>query len=191
MSPFEAYKKYIALKNHFTTSYDYHKYHGKVNVKESNFEIRRDKYFFMKLAKRKDIDNYLLANLVESGKDFWVGNVTDKSPDKVYTSWKKRQESLTYTYKNDLSKMLDDFDANFKVEKYGHPHLFRLYLRNDVCIETMCILDMLVEYTKLWNKKLEKDVLWEEKFVIINKYRPFLSINLDKMKSITLEYFDM
>ena len=55
----------------------------------------------------------------------------------------------------------------------------------------MCILDMLVEYTKLWNKKLEKDVLWEEKFVIINKYRPFLSINLDKMKSITLEYFDM
>jgi hypothetical protein len=33
MTPFEVYKKYLALKNHFTKdSYDYFKYGGKVSA---------------------------------------------------------------------------------------------------------------------------------------------------------------
>lgn len=190
MTPFEAYQKYIALKNHFNTSYDYHKYNGKVKVNESSYETRRDKYFFMKLSKRKDVEKYLLANFVEANGDFYVGNIRNQSPDDVYLKWKKRQESLTYTFKEDLSKMDDDFDSNFKVDKYGHPLLLRLFLRKDICMETMIILDMLTDYTKLWNKKLVGDVIWEEKYGIINKYRSFLSIDTDKYKSIVIEYFE-
>ena len=40
---FKAYKLYLAVKNHFTTSYDYFKYNGKVNAKEDSFLKRRDK----------------------------------------------------------------------------------------------------------------------------------------------------
>ena len=100
MMPFDCYKIYLALKNHFTRdSYDYHKYNGKVKVNETSYETRRDKYFFMKLAKKKDIENYLLAQFVEGGKDFYVGNINASQPDEVYMSWKKRQESLTYRFK--------------------------------------------------------------------------------------------
>ena len=184
MTPYQVYTKYIALKNDFFT------YGGKVRAKESSFEIRKDKYFFYKLSKHKDVQNFLLANLLDGGKDFWVGTMRDSGPEEVYRDWKKRQESLTYTFKNDLTKLNDDFDSNFRNEKYGHPHLLRLYLRGDVCIETMCILDMLVNYSTSWNKFLEKDLIWSDKYTIIKKYKPFLSINTDKMKAITLEYFD-
>ena len=54
----------------------------------------------------------------------------------------------------------------------------------------MCILDMLVNYSAQWNKFLEKDLIWSDKYTIIRKYKPFLSIKLDKMKALTLEYFD-
>jgi|TARA_R110002050_G_scaffold168478_1_gene299689 hypothetical protein len=191
MTPYQVYTKYIALKNHFTQkNYDFFTYGGKVRAKESSFEIRKDKYFFYKLSKHKDVQNFLLANLLDGGKDFWVGTMRDSGPEEVYRDWKKRQESLTYTFKNDLTKLNDDFDSNFRNEKYGHPHLLRLYLRGDVCIETMCILDMLVNYSTPWNKFLEKDLIWSDKYTIIKKYKPFLSINTDKMKAITLEYFD-
>jgi hypothetical protein len=114
----------------------------------------------------------------------------ESAPEDIYRKWKKRQESLTYTFTNDLSKMDEDFDKNFKVEKYGHPLLLRLYLRDDICIETMCILDMLVNYSNSWNKILKNDLIWEDKYTIIKKYRPFLSINTDKFKSIVLDYFN-
>lgn len=191
MTPFEVYTKYIALKNHFTQEkYDYFTYGGKVRAKESSFEIRKDKYFFYKLSKHKDIENFLLANILEGGKDFWVGELSSTAPEEVYRKWKKRQESLTYTFKDDLTRMDDDFDKNFKVDQYGHPLLLRLYLRDEVCIETMCILDMLVNYSNSWNKYLKKDLIWEDKYTIIKKYRPFLSINTDKFKSIVLDYFN-
>jgi len=53
----------------------------------------------------------------------------------------------------------------------------------------MCILDMLVNYSNSWNKKLQKDLIWEDKYTIIKKYRPFLSIDTDKFRAITLNYF--
>ena len=190
MTPFEVYKKYIALKNHFTKkTYDYFKYNGQVKANAQTFETRRDKYFFYKLSKRKDIEEFLLANLVDGSRDFWIGEVRDHIPEEVYRKWRKRKESLTYTYKEDLSRLKEDFDENFVVEQYGHPHLLRMYLRKEVCIETMVILDMLVNYSKVWNKKLKEDLIWGEVYHTMVKYRPFLSIDLDKFKTITINTF--
>jgi len=192
MDPFEAYCKYIALKNHFTQkNYDYFKYNGKISAKRESFETRRDKYFFYKLAKRKDVEKYLLANMVDGGKNFWIGEMREHIPDTIYAKWRRRNESLTYTFKEDLNRLDEDFDSNFKVEKYGHPHLLRLYLRDEICIETMIILDMLVNYTNVWNKKLNEDLIWGEIYHIMNKYRPFLSINTDKFKQITIDMFTL
>jgi len=190
MDPFDTYTMYVALKNHFTQkSYDYFKYNGHVKVKRETFDTRKDKYFFYKLSKRKDIQDFLVANFVDGNKDFWVGSIREEAPDLIFTKWKKRQESLTYTFTQDLDRLNSDFDFNFKVERYGHPLLLRLYLRQDICIETMIILDMLVNYTKVWGKKLEKDLIFDEIYFKMIKYRPFLSIDLNKFKTITINKF--
>lgn len=190
MDPFDTYTMYVALKNHFTQkSYDYFKYNGHVKVKRETFDTRKDKYFFYKLSKRKDIQDFLVANFVDGNKDFWVGSIREEAPDLIFTKWKKRQESLTYTFTQDLDRLNSDFDFNFKVERYGHPLLLRLYLRQDICIETMIILDMLVNYTRVWGKKLEKDLIFDEIYFKMIKYRPFLSIDLNKFKTITINKF--
>ena len=51
MNEFEAYQKYIALKLHFTSDYDYFKYNGKTNVTLNSFNERKDKFHFKKLVK--------------------------------------------------------------------------------------------------------------------------------------------
>jgi len=191
MDPFDTYKLYVALKNHFTQkNYDYFKYNGQVKVKKETFDTRKDKYFFYKLSKRKDISDFLVANFVDGNKDFWVGSIREDAPDAIFIKWKKRQESLTYTFTQDLDKLDPDFDTNFKVEKYGHPLLLRLYLRQDICIETMIILDMMLNYLKVWDRKLGNDIIFQEVYFKINKYRPFMSVDLPKYKSITINKFN-
>lgn len=190
MDPFEVYKQYVALKNHFTTkSYDYFKYNGSVKVTRQSFEVRRDKYFFNKLSKRKDFFNFLLANFVDGNKEFWVGSIREDAPDQIYTNWKKRQEALTYTFTQDLDRLDDNFDSNFIVEKYGHPRLLRMYLRQEVCLETLIILDMLVGYLKVWKQKMKNDLIFEEVYTKIIKYRPFMNVDLDKFKKVTINKF--
>ena len=50
---YNAYKTYVALKNHFTSdSYDYFKYKGRVRVKEESFLKRKDKFYFEKIEKK-------------------------------------------------------------------------------------------------------------------------------------------
>ena len=53
--PFDAYKQYLSLKNHFTKEkYDYHKYCGKSRSTVQSFYKRKDRFWFEKLARNKD-----------------------------------------------------------------------------------------------------------------------------------------
>ena len=81
---FETYVYYLALKRHFTSNYDFVKYNGKVNARVDAFERRKDKFFFFKLSKRKDVKNFILANLLLK-PDAWAGSLVDSpEADKVY-----------------------------------------------------------------------------------------------------------
>jgi len=52
MEAFEAYKIYHALKLHFTSDYDYTKYHGKAKVTVDSYLKRKDRPFFAKVARK-------------------------------------------------------------------------------------------------------------------------------------------
>lgn len=192
MTPFEAYQTYVALKNHFTQkSYDFFKYNGKVKVTYNTFDRRKDKYFFNKLAKNKNIMNYLLANFVDGDINQWIGDiVTDQQADTTYTKWLARQESLTYRYKTDLSRLKPEFDYNLKVEDNQHPYLLILYLQNQICIETLIIIDMLTNCFKHWDANIQETVIWPNVKKKCERYRPFLSIDLKKYRKITVDLFN-
>ena len=192
MTPFEAFQMYIALKNHFTQkTYDFFKYNGKVKVTYSSFEKRKDKYFFSKLAKKKELTDYLLANFVDGEINQWVGDiVTDQQSDTIYTKWKARQESLTYKFKTDLSKLKEDFDYNIKVEDGQHPYLLILFMQNQICIETLIIIDMLTNCFKYWDKQIQEQVIWPNIKKKCERYRPFLSIDTKKYRKILVDLFN-
>jgi hypothetical protein len=190
VEPFEVYQKYLALKRHFSSdSYDYHKYNGKVKANQHSFDIRKDKYFFYKLSKQKNVEEFLLANFVDGDNDFWIGQLRDDKCTAAYENYRKRKQALTYVFKEDLSKMKDDFDANIVVPENEHPYLLRLYMRKDICIETLTLIDMMVYNYKYWDKKLHDDVIWPQVRMKSLNYRPFMSVDINKYKAIVKDRF--
>lgn len=191
MNPFEAFEKYIALKNHFTQkTYDFFKYNGRVKIRPEAFERRRDKYFFVKLAKNQHVVDYLLANFVDGDVNQWVGDIVQhQESEEIYKNWLSRQQSLTYRFRQDMSKLDSVFDQNIICKKNEHPKLLVLYLQKQICIETLIIMDMLTGCFKHWDKHIEEQVIWPNVKRKCLRYRPFLSIDVDKYRKITLDVF--
>jgi len=99
----EAYKTYLAIKNHFKTSYDYFKYNGRVKVTNESFLKRRDKYFFAKLERRykkNELVYFFVANFMKD-EGMWSGSLVGNESESVYKEWLKYAESLKYNFRLD------------------------------------------------------------------------------------------
>lgn len=190
MSAFEAYQDYVALKNHFTKSnYDYHKYNGKTGVKHSSFVKRKDKIFFEKLAKNPDYHEFLIANLSDNPK-LWIRDLAySEVAQTIFQDWKKRNQSLAYSFKNELSKLHPDFNLNFTCSD-SHPQLFRVFLGGYISLETICILLEMSKAIKHWDKAMEYDPVWDEYGMKIKKYTPFIKYDKEKFRQIVINFFD-
>lgn len=192
MDAFEAYKTYVAIKNHFTSkSYDFFKYNGRTKASRTTFEKRNDRYFFHKLSRRKDMVEFLVANFVYANNPaHWVGDLlNNEQSEQMYFRYLKIRESLSYLFSQDLDKLEEQFDANFQVIDGQHPILLRKYLSNEINIETLIILDDLVSYMRKWNRRIEDTIIWPQVYMKCKKYRPFFEYDRDKMKRIVLDKF--
>ena len=194
MDGFDVYKIYLAIKLHFTSdSYDYFKHNGKTTARLNTFTKRRDRYFFHKLSRSYSSSacvDYFVAGFIGSDT-VWIGDVVGKSGQENYTRWQKRIESLSYVYENDCDTLLDfieekeiKFDDLFKVKKGQHPPLVKLYLANKITVESMVILNDILNYTKQFNKEIGETVIWPKKYKLLMNYKPFLKYNSTKMKMI-------
>jgi hypothetical protein len=182
MSAFEAYKEYVALKNHFTKSdYDYIKYNGKTGLKPASFAKRKDKVFFEKLAKNENYHEFLIANLSNNPK-LWIRDLAySESAQLTYQNWKKRNQSLTYNFKNDFKKILEEPGGQ------QHPAALRLYLGNQISLESLCIFIKMTKAIIYWDSKLEYDPIWEDIRLRVVKYTPFIKFDYEKVKQTMLD----
>ena len=190
MTPYEVYKEYLALRNHFNNaSYDYFKYLKKSSAKADSFNKRKDKFFFEKVAKHRDPHSFMLANFVKCPKT-WIRDIAySDGAEKIYQDWLKRKESLTYLVQNDLEKLKLPFDSNFAIEDNQLSYILNLQLGGEINIETICVLTDLVGCYAYWDKQLKEDVIWQEIGQLIKKYTPFVKYDKDKVKKIVLDFF--
>jgi len=191
MSAIECYQEYLALKNHFSKpSYDYFKYNGKVRVNAKTFDARKDKLFFQKLAKHPDVHSFLVANLSENEKT-WIKELAySEVAEKIYKDWTKRQQSLSYMFKQDLTKLDPVLKNNFICKEGEHPILLKLYLGKEISLETLCLLLEFSGVKQKWDSKMEYDLVWESLKTKIEKYTPFIKYDKVKIIKIALDYFD-
>lgn len=190
MVPFEVYKTYLSLKNHFTKdNYDYHKYLGKSRVSLQSFYKRRDRYWFEKLSRQKEdseIIDFFVANFVSTDdpQGQWIGNMI-KEGESNYNNWRKRIQSLSYIFKEETYQCFvgKQFDGLFQIEGTKHPELLKEHLKGNVSLETMIILDKMLGYKKIFDKKL-KDPIWEFVSMRMSKYNSFLNIDVFHYKKI-------
>jgi len=192
MNVFEAYEKYVSLKLHFTKEdYNYLKYGGKTNLKIESFEKRSDKYHFQKLAKKENPMEFLIANFVANNGSVWIGElVNDSKYDDVYIEWKKRKESLKYTFSKDINLLGDNFDEALKVKGGQYPLALQLLFARKISIETICIIDALVNFLPYWDEKILDIYLFKDYSLIIRKYKAFLNVNGDVYRKILMDKFD-
>lgn len=184
MSPFETYKEYISLKNHFTKNdYDYFKYNGKSRVTLDSFNKRKDKIFFEKLSKRSDVHGYLVANLSDNPKH-WIRDLAySEDAERTYNDWLKRNQSLTYNYKSDFIKILEEQSR----EEGHHPSALRLYLGKHISLESLCVFVNMTNALITWNSKLEYDPIWEDVRLKVVKYTPFVKFEHSKIKKVMID----
>tara|TARA_E500000331_G_scaffold354639_1_gene408152 strand:- start:396 stop:986 length:591 start_codon:yes stop_codon:yes gene_type:complete len=193
MTPFEVYKTYVSLKNHFTKDkYDYHKYAGKTRATLNSFYKRKDRFWFEKLSRQKSekqIIDFFVSNFVSSGdpQSLWIGDII-RDGEKNYNSWNKRNESLAYFFKTEVESVIDikQFDEIFQVHGTSHPLLLKEHLQGNLSLETMVILDKILGYKVDFDKKL-KDPVWQLVSQNMNKYSSFLNIDVFKFRKILKE----
>ena len=121
MMPFDAYRQYLSLKNHFTKEkYDYHKYCGKSRATVQSFYKRKDSFWFEKLARNKDdkeVVEFFVSNFITcTDPSSFLDRRNDREGEGRYTSWKKRTQSMSYLFKEEVEKVFSDnnFDAMFQ-----------------------------------------------------------------------------
>ena len=184
----EAYQLYSALKLHFTTSYDYVRYSGKVNsATVKSFEINKGKYFFYKLSRKYNKDElfgFYVSNFLENPK-IWVGNLLSEDCDSTYKLWLRVQQSLSYIFEQDVSKVLDMVDKPdelLRVVDGDYPLLYTLHKQGDVSLETIIIMNDIMNFIPMWSKKVTDDLIFPEFIRLCDKYKPF--IHYDKVKML-------
>lgn len=192
VNPFDCYKSYLGLKNHFTKeSYDYQKYLGKSRASVQSFYKRKDRYFFEKLSRQKDdneVIEYFVSNFVKATDpaSVWIGEIV-RNGENNYQEWKKQQQSMTYLFRQESESLFtnNNIDDIFDCSK-GHPPLLKKHLSKDVSLETLIIYDRILGYRQRFDDSL-KDPVWESVSMKMRKYSPFLHIDVFKYKKILKE----
>tara|TARA_B100000085_G_scaffold188063_1_gene172002 strand:- start:543 stop:1139 length:597 start_codon:yes stop_codon:yes gene_type:complete len=189
MMPFDAYKCYLSLKNHFTKEkYDYHKYCGKSRATVQSFYKRKDRFWFEKLARNKndkEVEEFFISNFITctDPSKLWIGEMI-REGEVRYTDWKKRTQSLSYVFKTEAENIFDEkkVDEVFSCKK-GHPPILKNYLSGQTSIETLVILDKILGYRQDFDKSLQ-DPVWETVSMRMRKYSPFLHIDVFRYKKV-------
>lgn len=192
MAPFDCYKTYLALKNHFTkNSYDYHKYNKKTRASLQSFYKRKDRFWFEKLSRQKDekeVEDFFVANFVACNdpETLWIGEIIKEGEDR-YTKWQRKVQSLSYVFKEESQNLFEEnkFEDVFNCSK-GHPPLLKRFLTGKVSLETLVIYDKIFMFGNKFDKKLQ-DPVWETVSRRIKKYSPFLHIDVLRYRKILKE----
>jgi hypothetical protein len=190
--PFESYKLYNALKLHFESSYDAVKYNFKSNVTPNSFFKRKDKYFFAKLGRKHngELKDYYVANF-KAGKSY-IGDMMDEEGEQNYREHKRIQESIHRVFSIDINRLTEEnvsFDYLFKTRDNAHPLVVKLWLQEEISLETVVILNAIFKFIDRESKNISDTIIWPDTRRLIEKYEPFVNFNRDKCLSLLTKGF--
>lgn len=191
MTDFDVYQLYRSISLHFSTSYDFFRYNGKSNVSKSKYDLRNDRYYYQKLAKAQfhsgDLKQFLACNFFRED-NIWVGNIFDEKYKDNHNATQKRLQSLEYIFKTEMSQF-DSLDEAFVVNNGQWPKILEAYKWDDVSPETMLIVMQTARCFDYWSQKISEHILWPRLRVRLEKYSPFVSIDVPRF-SVVLNELD-
>jgi hypothetical protein len=174
-------------------NYDFFKKQGRVRTSLKAYRKRTDWVYFEKLArvhKIEDFKNLCVSNMIIDLK-IAGGHLCTTDAEKVYTEWKKKQQSLSYFFQNDLGFIRSEintskeFDALFLVgESTSYPPLYVFVDGGHICIETFIILNKFLNFFPHFDSQIQDAGGWSRFQHKCIQYEPFISLDENRMKSI-------
>ena len=190
--PFESYKLYNALKLHFESNYDAVKYNFKSNVTPTSFFKRKDKYFFAKLAKKYngELKDFYVSQFINT--ETYIGDMMDSEAEQNYKDHKRIQESIHRVFSIDINRLTEEnvpFDYLFKASDNAYPLVVKLWLQEEISLETVVILNAIFKFIDRESKNISDTIIWPDTRRLIEKYEPFVSFNRNKCLNLLTKGF--
>ena len=103
-----------------------------------------------------------MSHFVENSST-WIGDLSVYNSS-TYNAWKKKIQSMTFMFENDIDYLIDicNFEDLFDCKSGNHPILLQAYLGDRVTLESMVILNTLVNYVPDFDKKINEPIVWAE-----------------------------
>ena len=182
MEPIDVYLMYCAMKAHFSKNdYDFFTYKGKSRVPRNSFYKRKDRGFFVKLSRKyseeEDLKNYLVANFIIDRRGYIA-----KFSNENYEQWKEKRNNFYNMFTDEIRPLVKNFNPLFEVKNSEHPILLKEYLGKRVSLETLIILDDLVNFSKTWDNRMAEDYIWFDLKKLMNNYKRFLTIDKNQYR---------
>jgi hypothetical protein len=111
----------------------------------------------------------------------WIGNMLDDDALDSTLRHMRKVQSMSYDFKNELEKV-DDIRSLFKMEDNGYPKFLNEYMRGDISLETIIILNAFIDFIPKFDAKFKDDYLWSKFSFKTRKFAPFLLQQVDKKK---------
>jgi len=197
---FKAWKTYHGMYLHFTSTYDYFKYFGNASwgtitsmekyfakfEHQTGFSWQRG--FFTSLGKKFDIEldliYYFLSQMTRSKM------YPTEFLDDYFEEYKNKMDSFSLHLQRNMKAVVEymneydmKFNELFECDGINHPPILKLLLGGDISLETFTVLDIILDFTKMLDKKLI-DPIWRDQKALCYNYKPFLEVNVDEKRKL-------
>jgi len=192
---FEACRLFHSLKLHFTRdSFDFFKSNGRIKISEKTFLAKKDRFAYYRLAKkyhREDLIDLIVSNILEKDS-IWSMTLLEPEAEDVLNGYRKRIQSISYNFKEDIQKLVQWSEENKTTlddilnPKDSYPPLLSMYMRREIQIETLIILNSILNFFPAWQRKIKDEIIWPKIHIKFQKYSPFVlsKIDIANMKKI-------
>jgi len=180
---YDCFCLYLALQRHFSSTYDFFKYNGRVSASVDSYKKRNDFFSFEKMAKiipGPERVDFLIAHFIENPSE-WIRNMSKVK----YDEWKNKMAGLPGIFKTDLQFIyMEGMAAAFKVNN-DIPLIHKYVINKEISIESVVILDSIYPFIDRHKEEVSVPFMWNEYITKLIKYRPFIQQRIDNNLSCT------
>lgn len=194
VSGYEAYKAYLAIRQHFTkANFDFFA-GNRIRFSEENFNNRGDNVFFHKLAEeypKGDLMRFFAVNHL-----YGYTHISQYC-GVTFREWEALMGGLEYHFESDCKKMVDiatqakvSFKELFISRNGGIPLALQMVNGKHIKIETFCLIDLVLngKIIEQTDSQVTDMFAYPALRMKIVKYQPWIIFDKDAILRILIKY---
>lgn len=186
---YECYKMYLAIQRHFSTSYDFFKYNGKVNASTEAYSNRNDMFAFEKLSRiilEDERIDFFVCHFLENPK-CWIRSMSKQN----YEKYKSKLKQFPLKFKDDLEYISQYNPAELMAVNGDIPLIHKLCINKKIDLETLIAMDKFFGFIDKHATEVQVPFVFPDHIEKLKNYRPFFSskvtdIHKDIMKNVLM-----